>query len=80
MNYYKKKYAIGIYKKVSIDTNDELVALFFSIDEFAIYLNATLDNAYNIAKYHFQLNPTESDIVVNNKLMTISFIDMTMED
>lgn len=75
MNYYKQKYAIGIYNKKS----DELVAIFFSIQEFADYLQQSLDNAYNVAKYHFNLNKDESDIIIDHRTMTLSFIDMTDE-
>ena len=78
MGLYKKKYAIGIYKKESESQTDELIFLAESIQELAEYIRANIDKTYIIANQHF--SGKIKDFVFDGELCEMHFIDMTEPD
>lgn len=78
MGLYKKKYAIGIYKKETKNQTDELIFLAESIQELAEYISANIDKTYVIANQHF--SGKIKDFVLDGKLCEMHFIDMTESD
>lgn len=72
---YKKRYGIGIYKKIrTADDTDELVELFDTAQELAIFIGKSLKKTYDILGLHF--SKKQKEIVVDGKLCEIAFIDM----
>lgn len=72
---YKKRYGIGIYKKIrKAGDTDELIELFDTAEEFANFIGKSLKKAYDILRLHFKKD--QKDIVVKGRLCEIAFIDM----
>ena len=78
MNYYKQKYAIGVYKKIRKEGDtDELVYLFDSPLQFANFLGRSLHKIYDILGSH--INKGRSDIYFKGNVYELHLIDM-LED
>lgn len=77
--YYKKRYGIGIYKKISQQNPvDEFVALFDNVQQFADYFGKSLNNAYAILNLHWEEKQTY--IFYKGQIYELAFIDMLEED
>ena len=76
MEFYKKKYCIGVYAPKS--EGETLIALLDNISEFAKFMNIRRDNASEILRLLF--NKKCSHLRYKNKLCTVEFIDMLLEE
>lgn len=73
--FYKKRYGIGLYKKIrKVGDTDELVELFDSAQEFAIFLGKSIKKTRDILGLHFKQH--QKDVVVNGQTFELAFIDM----
>ena len=73
--YYKKRYAIAIYKKIMKDGDvDEFVDMFDTVQEFAVHLGKSVKQAYDILGLHY--SKKQDSLVYQNKMCELAFIDM----
>lgn len=76
--YYKRRYGIGIYKKIMrVGETDEMVALFDTAEEFANFMGKSIKKAYDILRNHFKKN--QKYIYVKDEIYELAFIDMVEE-
>lgn len=77
--YYKNKYAIGVWKKISKQNPvDEFVELFDNVQQFADYFGKSLEVAYSILNLHWEEKQTY--IFYKDQLYELGFVDMLEED
>lgn len=75
---YKRRYGIGIYKRIrKVGDTDELVELFDNAEEFANFIGKSIKKARDILSSHFKHKADK--LVCGNRMYDIAFIDMLEE-
>ena len=76
--YYKGRFAIGIYKKITKkDDTDELIGLVDNVHQFAKLMGTSIKKARDTVSKHYKNK--DLNAIINGKMCEIAFIDMVEE-